>query len=514
MTHLSDESTHVRIAIIGSGFAGIGTAIRLLQRSIHDFVILERAAALGGTWRDNSYPGCACDVPSHLYSLSFALNPEWSRTFSPQREIWEYLRRIAKEQGVLPHVRYQHEVLGAEWDREAQRWQIETTQGGYSASMLVVAAGPLSDPAVPALPGLASFEGTTFHSARWDHNYDLTGKRVAVIGTGASAIQFVPQIQPTVAALHLFQRTAPWILPREDRAIDEWERRLYRRSPTLQRLMRGWQYVGREMLFFPFRHLGVARLVEHMALRHLDATITDPALRSKLVPNYRIGCKRILVSDDYLPSLTRPNVEVVSAGITEIRPQAIRSGDGVERPTDAIILATGFRPTDPPLAPHVRGRDGRSLAECWAGSPTAYVGMTMSTFPNLFFLLGPNTGLGHTSVLIMIEAQIEHLMRAIDLMERRGASTVEPRVEAKAAYVADIDRRMQGTVWTAGGCRSWYLDATGRNSSLWPDGTWSYRRRAARLDERDYITEAAPIVRLTPASARDTRVTVHPPFRT
>lgn len=479
---------HARVAVIGSGFGGIGTAIRLMQEGIDDFVLLERAHDVGGTWRDNTYPGCECDVQSHLYSFSFAPNPGWTRSFSPQPEIQAYLKRCAEEFGVLPHVRFGHEVRGAEWDAEASLWRIDTSQGPFTAQVLVMASGQLSDPLIPDLPGLEGFRGPAFHSARWDHAFDLAGKRVAVVGTGASAIQLVPAIQPLVEKLYLFQRTPPWIVPRQQRVLGPRRQRLFRRFPALQRAVRGAIYLSREAFVLGFRRPGVMRLAEAVARRHLEKSVADPTLRAKLTPDWRIGCKRILLSNDYLPALAQPNVEVVTEGIAEVRAHSVVSRDGVERAVDVIVFGTGFVPTDPPLAPHVRGRGGRSLAEAWAGSPKAHLGTTVAGFPNLFMLMGPNTGTGHTSVVYIIEAQIEHLLSALRHLDATGAAALEPREEAQEAFVAAIDRRMEGTVWTSGGCRSWYLDRTGRNSALWPDFTWRFRRRVARLDPAEYVT--------------------------
>lgn len=481
-----------RIAIIGSGFSGLGTAMRLKQAGVEDFIVFERAAEVGGTWRDNTYPGAACDVESLLYSLSFAPNPGWTRSFSQQPEIWAYLKRCARDFGVLPHLRFNHEVREAAWDETAQHWRIETSQGSYTSQVLVLASGALSEPAVPRIPGLETFRGKQFHSARWDHEYDLTGRRVAVIGTGASAVQFVPEIQPQVARLHLFQRTPPWIIPRRDRALSDLEHRLFRRFPAAQQLARGAIYLFRELFLLGFRHLWLAGQIERLARRHLARSISDATLRAKLVPDYAIGCKRVLISNDYLPALVRPNVEVVTEGIAEVREHSILDSSGVERPVDTIILGTGFRVTDQPLAKHIRGRVGRTLAEVWDGSPQAHLGTTVSGFPNLFILLGPNTGLGHNSVVYMIEAQIEHVMAALSYVRRRGASAIEPRAGAQSAFVAEVRKRMEGTVWVAGGCASWYLDSTGRNSTLWPDFSWRFRRRVARLNPDEYVLSFPP----------------------
>jgi cation diffusion facilitator CzcD-associated flavoprotein CzcO len=475
------------IAIIGAGFGGLGTAIRLRQRGVADFVIFERAGDVGGTWRDNTYPGCACDVQSHLYSFSFAPNPDWTHNFSRQPEIWDYLRRCARDFGVLPHVRFNHEVGDAAWDGHSRRWRIETSRGTYTAGSLVLASGALSEPALPDLPGLATFRGKVFHSARWDHDYDLGGRRVAVVGTGASAVQFVPEIQPRVAKLDVYQRTPPWVMPRRDRALGPAKRAFYRRFPAAQRAVRALVYLFRELFLVCFRHLGLARQIERVARRHLERSVPDARLRTRLTPGYRIGCKRILISNDYLPAIARPNVEVVTEGITEVRAHSIVDCAGVERSADAIIFGTGFRVTAPPLARRIRGRGGRTLSEVWAGSPRAHAGTTVAGFPNLFILMGPNTGLGHNSVVYMIEAQIEHTLAALDLLRRRGAVSIEPRPEAQSAYVAEVQRRMEGTVWVAGGCASWYLDATGRNSTLWPDFSWRFRRRVARLNPDEYV---------------------------
>ncbi|MDB4907773.1 MAG: FAD-dependent pyridine nucleotide-disulfide oxidoreductase [Gemmatimonadetes bacterium] len=485
--------TSARVAIIGSGFGGLGAAIRLKQAGIHDFVILERAAALGGTWRDNQYPGCACDVQSHLYSYSFALNPDWSNSYSTQPEIWQYLERCADAYDVRKHIRFGANLERAEWSEASRRWELSTSAGGFSAEVLLLASGSLSDPWTAALPGIEQFEGAAFHSARWRHDIDLRDKRVVVIGTGASAIQFVPAIQPAVGQLTVFQRTAPWVLPRHASAIGARARRLYRTVPGLQRALRGAIYAAREMMVVAFRHPAAMALAERAARHHLAGSVSDPVLREKLTPNFRLGCKRVLLSDDYLAALAQPNVSVVTSAAREVRAHSVVDAAGVEHPADVIIYGTGFRATDPPIAPRVHGRGGVTLAEAWQGSPRAHLGITVNGFPNLFMLMGPNTGLGHTSVVYMIESQLEHFMGAMEFMggSTRGSAAhvvIEPRPEVQAAYVAEVDRRMRGTVWTSGGCRSWYLDVTGRNSALWPDFTWRYRRRVARFNEREYVT--------------------------
>jgi cation diffusion facilitator CzcD-associated flavoprotein CzcO len=477
---------HHRIAIVGAGFSGLGMAIRLKQEGVHDFIVLERAEQLGGTWRDNTYPGCACDVPSHLYSFSFAPNPDWSRTFSPQAEIWDYLLRVAREHRVEPHVRYGHEVTAARWDERVEVWRIETTAGGLTAEMLVAGTGPLSDPKLPEIEGIDGFGGEIFHSARWDHEHELEGERVGVIGTGASSIQFVPRIQPKVARLHVFQRTPPWIVPHRDRPITRRERILYRAIPPAQRLMRGLIYWARELYVVPFMHPSERSTPERMALRHLEEQIADPGLRARLTPGYRIGCKRILISNEYYPALTRPNVELVTDPIRAITARGVITADGTERALDTIILGTGFHVTDMPVAGLIHRGDGRSLADAWQGSPEAYLGTAVPGFPNLFLLAGPNTGLGHSSIVFMIESQLHYLIECLRHMERAQLEIIEVRAEVERRYNEEIQRHLEGTVWTSGGCVSWYLDPNGKNTVIWPGSTWPFRRRLRRFDPGDY----------------------------
>jgi len=463
--------------IIGSGFAGVAAAVRLRAAGVQDIVVLERASAVGGTWRDNEYPGCACDVPSRLYSLSFAPNAEWTRSYSAQPEIRAYLERMAHDWGVMPLIRFDHTVQSARWDAASLRWHVDTNHGPFSASLVVMATGALSDAVLPDVPGHDAFRGAAFHSSQWDHTVPLHGKRVLVIGTGASAIQFVPRIQPTVATLTLFQRTPPWILPRHDRAYRCWELAAYQHVPGLEQLARGVIYASREATFLAFRDVRLARVVQRLAVRHLHRQVRDPALREVLTPNYALGCKRILVTNEYYPALTQSNVSVVTSGIQRIVHDGVVTADGVRHHGDVLIYGTGFRPTDPPLAPFVHGRDGQSLADAWGGSMHAHVGTTVHGFPNLFLVSGPNTGIGHTSQLYMIESQLQHVVSTMKYMRDHGVAATEPTAEAQQRWRHDVDARMQRMVWVAGGCRSWYLDATGRNSSLWPDFTFRFRQR-------------------------------------
>ena len=481
---MMEERTDV--AIVGSGFSGLAMAARLKRSGREDFVILERAREVGGTWRDNTYPGCACDVPSHLYSFSFAPNPEWSSTFSPQPEIGAYLRRVADDEGLRPHVRFGCEVEGADWDPAAKRWRLQTSSGELSARVVVAAAGPLSEPKLPDVPGLRDFKGRVFHSASWDHDHDLSGERVAVVGTGASAIQFVPEIQPRVGQLHLFQRTAPWVLPRRARSLTRAERALYRRVPAAQRLMRKAIYWAREGFAIPILNARLSKHTRVLGLGHLRRQVPDPELRRKITPDYAPGCKRILISDDYYPALGRDNVEVVTEGVAEVREHSVVGADGSEREVDTIIFGTGFHVTDLPIAGRVRDGEGRSLAERWDGSPSALRGTTVAGYPNLFFLLGPNTGLGHNSVVYMAEAQVDYVLQALELADRSGAAAIEPTAEAERAWNEGVQRGMQGTVWTAGGCESWYTDSKGKNTTLWPDFSYRFRRELADLEPAEY----------------------------
>jgi cation diffusion facilitator CzcD-associated flavoprotein CzcO len=460
--------------------------------------VIERAESLGGTWRDNSYPGCACDIPSVLYSYSEELNPDWTRAFAPQPEILDYMRAVAARHRLEPHIRYGHELLAADYDSDRQLWAVRTSAGALTARILITAVGALADPSVPQLDGLDRFRGRAFHSARWDHDHDLSGRRVAVIGTGASAIQFVPEIVDRVDQLTVFQRTPPWVMPRANPSIPPSWRRAFRR-PRLDRIARQAVFSLFESFHFGFRHPTAGHLAQQRALANIEQNVADPALRAKLTPDYALGCKRVLGSDTWYPSLCRPNVEVVTDPITTVTEDGIVDAAGVHHEVDTIIFGTGFRVTNPPIADRVRGRGGLTLADSWQGSMKAHLGIAINGFPNMVMLLGPNTGLGHNSVLLMIEAQLGYLRRLLRYRASHGLATVEPTPEAQARFVADVDRRTQGSVWTAGGCVSWYLDTTGRNSTLWPDSVRAYRRRLSRFEETDWRGDPArPPVRSAP----------------
>ncbi|MFC1412586.1 flavin-containing monooxygenase [Streptacidiphilus sp. N1-12] len=484
---------HVRVVVVGSGFGGLGAAVRLRQEGVTDFLVLERAGSVGGTWRDNSYPGCACDVPSHLYSFSFAPNPDWPRTFSGQPEIRAYLERIADRFQLRPHLRFDHEVQGARWDAAASRWELSTSQGVYTADVMVAACGPLSDPSVPDLPGLADFPGKVFHSARWDHDYDLTGKRVAVVGTGASAIQIVPMIQPKVERLVLLQRTPPWIMPRMDRDITSAERRLYRRVPAAQRALRAALWSIRESQVGAFvKRPGMLKAAQALAKRNIDKHIKDPALRARLTPDYSFGCKRVLLSNTYYPALAQPNVDLVASGLKEVRGSTVVAADGTEHEVDAIIFGTGFHVTDMPIGSRITGAAGRTLGEEWKDGMAALRGSTVSGFPNLLFVIGPNTGLGNSSMVLMIESQLNYLADYLRRLDASGAAALDATPEAQRRWNAEVQRRMARTVWNNGGCRSWYLDGNGNNTVLWPGTTAHFRRETRSVDLAEYDLVQTP----------------------
>jgi cation diffusion facilitator CzcD-associated flavoprotein CzcO len=483
---------HVRVAVVGSGFSGIGSAVSLKRQGIDDFVLLERASSVGGTWRDNTYPGCACDVPSHLYSFSFAPNPDWSHVFSRQPEIRAYLEEVTDEFGVRPHLHLDTDLVAGAWDDAAMLWRLETSRGPFTADVLISGCGGLVEPALPDVPGVEDFTGPAFHSARWDHEVDLTGKRVAVIGTGASAIQFVPAIQPGVEQLVLFQRTPPWIVPRRDREYPQKQKELLRKHPALQKTARLGQYWFRELSLLAFTRDGRLRAVaEKEARKHLEAQVPDEALRARLTPDYAIGCKRVLVSNDYLPAVSQPNVQLVTSGITRVTPTGVVDADGVEHEVDVIVYGTGFHVMDIPVAHRLTGRDGHTLAEEWAKTGAeAHRGTTVAGFPNLFLLLGPNTALGHSSVVFMIEAQIAYVMKALKALDSYRVRALEVRREAQDAYNAELHAQLDRTVWNAGGCRAWYRNADGKNFTLWPTHTFTFRKQLSRFDAESYALRA------------------------
>ncbi|OON75986.1 flavin-containing monooxygenase [Streptomyces tsukubensis] len=488
---------HVRVVVVGSGFGGLGAAVRLRREGVTDFVVLERAGSVGGTWRDNSYPGCACDVPSHLYSFSFAPNPDWPRTFSGQPHIRAYLERVTDTFGLRPHIRLNCEVLRMRWDTERLLWEVETARGPLTADVVVSATGPLSDPKTPDIPGLDTFPGEVFHSARWDHGADLRGKRVAVIGTGASAIQIVPSIQPEVSHLTLFQRTPAWVMPRVDRPIGAAERWLHRRIPATTAARRGVLWGIRELQVQAFtKHPEELGLVEQLARTNIARAIKDPALRARLTPSYRIGCKRILLSNAYYPALAQPNVDVIDSGLSEVRGSTLVGADGRTTEADVIVFGTGFHVTDMPIADRVVGAEGHTLAESWKDGMKSLRGATAAGFPNWMTVIGPNTGLGNSSMILMIEAQLNYLADYLRQLDVLGpGSALDARTGAVDHWNHKVQERMKTTVWNTGGCTSWYLDASGRNTTIWPATTRAFRAatREVNLAEYDVLRPPRPV---------------------
>jgi cation diffusion facilitator CzcD-associated flavoprotein CzcO len=484
--------SHVHIAIIGSGFSGLGAAIRLDEAGHRDFIVLERGNDVGGTWRDNTYPGAACDVPSHLYSFSFALNPEWTRSFSKQGEIQDYIRTVAHRAGVLDRHVFGCEVRRAVWQEQQGYWEIQTSHGTVTADVLVGGFGALAEPSLPDIPGIESFSGELFHSAQWNHDADLTDKRVAVIGTGASAIQIVPAIADTVAHLDVYQRTAPWLLPRFDRPFTRAEQWLFRKVPGVLRLARAGVYAARETQVMGLaKNPRLMKPFELISRAKIRTEIRDPELRRKVTPNFRIGCKRMLIANDWYPALDRDNVELVTDGIREIDGPRVVTKDGTVREVDALIVATGFHVTDSPMFDVVCGSDGRSLSQTFSDKGMrAYKGTTIAGYPNMFVLVGPNTGLGHTSMVYMIESQLNYLVDAVTVMKNRGIARIDVRQEVQDAYNEELQRKLASSVWMTGGCASWYLDSHGNNTTLWPDFTFRFRGQTKQFDMDAYNATA------------------------
>jgi cation diffusion facilitator CzcD-associated flavoprotein CzcO len=485
----ADISTDITsdIAIVGAGFSGLGMAIALDKAGRHDYVILEKAAHIGGTWRENTYPGCTCDIRSLLYSFSFEPKHDWSRQFPPQPEILDYLHQVVRAYDLERHIRFCAEVTSMAYDDVAGRWTLRLADGrNVSCRVLMTAMGPLHQPNVPALPGTETFAGPRFHSAQWDHDVDLSGKRVAVIGTGASAIQFVPQVVKSAAQVTVFQRTPPWVLPKPDRPFTTRQQHLFATVPGLQRAYRWLIYWEAEATIVTFTHPRLAGLGERMVRAHIARQIPDPELRAKVTPEYRMGCKRVLLANDYYPALAMPHVDVVTGAVQRITEHGVVDQDGAEHPADVIIYGTGFHVTDAFEHADITGAHGRSLPAYWRHGPEAYLGLTVAGFPNFFLLLGPNSGLGHNSMIFMIESQVRYVIRCLDLIDQRGPVAVAD--EAQQRFNASLQRRLAGSVWTAGGCTSWYLDSAGVNRALWPGSTVGYWWRTKRLARRDFET--------------------------
>lgn len=481
-----------RALIIGTGFSGLGMAIALQRQNV-EFVMLEKADEIGGTWRDNTYPGCACDIPAHMYSFSFEPKPDWRHMWSFQPEIQEYLLGVTQKYGLRRYIRFGSHVDRAHWDDVENRWHVFTEDGReFVAQFVISGAGGLHIPLVPEFPGVDEFRGAAFHSAEWDHSVDITGKRVAVIGTGASAIQIVPEIVGDVAALHLYQRTPAWVMPRPNNPIPEWMRNMFATVPGTRALMRAGIYWIHEGVGFAMtRQPRLLKIGELLGKRNIRRSIKDPELRRKLTPDYRAGCKRILNSDTYYRGIADPKADVVTDRITRFTPTGIvttdENGRETERETDVVVFATGFHVTDSYTYVHIKGPGGEDLVDRWNREGIAALrGITVADMPNLFFLLGPNTALGHNSVVFMIESQIRYAAKAIAAVDQQGAEALAPTREAQDRYNDELQGELAGTVWSTGGCRSWYLDEHGVNRTLWSGMTWQYWLATRRFDASEY----------------------------
>jgi cation diffusion facilitator CzcD-associated flavoprotein CzcO len=475
----------LNVAIVGSGFGGLGAAIRLKREGIGNIAIFERADDLGGTWRDNTYPGCRCDVASNLYSFSFAPNPKWSNTYSYQPEIWSYLQDVATKNDLRPLIHFNHDVTDISYDRTDRLWRITTNQGDFQARSVILAAGGLAEPRMPDIEGLASFKGPIMHTAKWDASVDLTGKRVGIIGTGASAIQTVPQIAPTVGSLEVFQRTPSWILPHLGHDVTQRSMRLFSIAPLLQKFVRAFGYWQRELMVLGFVK-DPSRMTkgETMSREHLERQVPDPELRDRMTPNYRLGCKRVLISNDYYPTFSRENVTLVTEAIKRVEPQGIRTVDDVLHEFDVIITATGFYVTDNPIGTKVHGAKGEQLAEAFRGDMANYKGTMFPNFPNLFMLGGPNTALGHSSIIFMHESQLNYIVKTIKVALLRDAR-IEPTVDAARTWTQGLQEKLPGTVWGTG-CSSWYLNEQGKNTTIWPDFTFKFRKETRHFEPKDH----------------------------
>jgi cation diffusion facilitator CzcD-associated flavoprotein CzcO len=478
------------VAVVGGGFGGVGAAAMLRREGYEDVTVFEKADRVGGVWHRNTYPGAACDIPSHLYEFSFAPN-RWSRRFAPQVEIQAYVEGVARRFGVLEKIRTGVEVRGAEWDEARRRWLLETSAGPHEAEILVTACGQLSVPQTPPIPGLADFEGPAFHSADWDHDVELAGKRVGVIGSGCSAIQIVPAIQPEVAQVDVYQRSAGWTLPKMDFAYSERAKRLLSR-PRLRRLDRAGNFLFHELAALGLTRRGpLLAAFRQLGQLQIKSAIEDPELRRRVTPTDEYGCKRIMLTDEWYPTLTEPNVELVTERIERVTSGGVRDATGVERPADLLVLATGFASHDFVAPMEIVGNGGRRLTEEWSAVPRAYLGSTVPGFPNMFLLYGPNTNGGSGSVIYTLEAGIGHLLAGLRELERAGADRIEVRPEAAAAFDRELREALAGTVWHSG-CTNWYVDADGNDPSQWP-WLWSrYRRRTARIEPGAYALDAAP----------------------
>ena len=482
----------VKVAIVGGGFGGLCMAIKLREAGIEDFVLLEKAEQVGGTWRDNSYPGCACDVQSHMYSFSFEGNPDWSARYSGWKEIQDYILRTTEKHGIQEKTRFNAEVYGAHFDQDKALWTLDLKDGSQVVCQhWVLASGPLHVPQIPNFPGLDRFKGKVFHSSQWDHDYDLTGKKVVSVGTGASAIQYVPQIAPEVERLTVVQRTPGWIIPRDERTYSKLTKTLFRRFPLLRKLHRVRLYWSNESRVVPIFHPRLAGLLEKVVKQFIRFQVKDKETARKLTPSYTLGCKRIMISNRYYPTFNRDNVELFTEGVKEVRENSIVFTDGSEREMDCLIMGTGFI-VDPRIYMRdfpITGLDGRKLQDDWADASEAYLGVTVAGYPNMFQMVGPNTGLGHNSIIFMIECQAEYIRDAIQKLDAKGGDYLDVKRAEMDAFNDKLQEDVAGTVWQQGGCSSWYQQADGKNVAIWPYSTWRYWLKTRRVEDRVYHWE-------------------------
>ncbi|WP_278312740.1 flavin-containing monooxygenase [Lolliginicoccus levis] len=481
---MADREEH-RVIIVGAGLAGVAAAITLERAGIDDAIVLEKADRVGGTWRDNTYPGCGCDIPSNVYSFSFNPNPDWRSAFALQPDILEYIEDTAEKFDTYRKIRFRTEVTEARWDNDERRWLIDTTNGSFRSQFAIFAGGPITEPKLPDVPGIDSFEGEIFHSARWNHDLDLTGKRVAVVGTGASAVQFIPEIQPQVAQMHVLQRTASWVIPRLDAPMPGAVKTLFRKAPSTQRGLRHGLDGVLRLLTLAMRHDKAARKLNIIGKSFLRAQVKDPELRKALTPNFSLGCKRLLISNDFYPALTKPNVELIPHALSSLGPRTITANDGTTREVDVIIFGTGFDVSHPPISKRVRGADGHFLSEAWSVSPEAYLGTTTTNVPNGFVLLGPNL-LVYNSFLGIAEDQMRYVVDAIKKADEHGFEVFELKPEVLREFNDDIQQALERTVFNHGGCASYYLDANGKNFAAWPYSTTLMRKLLSEFDLEKY----------------------------
>ncbi|OTG66498.1 flavin-containing monooxygenase [Acinetobacter silvestris] len=484
----SNTQNYHRVIIVGGGFAGLGAAIKLKEAGIEDFILLEKAAEMGGVWRENTYPGCACDVPSALYSYSFEQNPSWSRVFAQQAEIKQYLLDVVDKYKVMPHVRLNHEALDAKWSDAEGCWIINTLHGELRSQFAILACGPMHEPVLPKVKGIEKFKGEIFHSSQWRHDIDLTGKRVAVIGTGASAIQFIPQIQPKVMQLTVFQRTAQWILPKSDMPLLAPVRAMFKLLPLTQQLMRGSVYGIFETINGGIQSPAAMKQFQKLARWHLNFQIKDSVLREKLTPNFIIGCKRILQSNNWYPALAQSNVDVIASGLAEIKGNTLIAANGESCDVDVIILGTGFEIAEPPIAQRVYNRFGQKMSDVWQGSPEGYMGTMVENCPNGFLMFGPNVAVS-SSAFIIIEAQLKYIIDALKQAIELGIQTIEPNPEITQKFNTKVQAALQTTVWNKGGCQSYFIDRNGRNSTVWPWTTFKLREKMKYFNLKEYLID-------------------------